>query len=120
MAEEDFGDFEEVKEDGESEAPTETTQVERVRMPRGNEMIGVIVQGLGGNKMDVRCSDGKNRNCRVPGKYKRKLWLRPKDVVIVVPWEFDNNKADIIYKYHPNAANQLRKKGLLDKISDDF
>ena len=89
--------------------------VTRVRLPRGEEMIGIIEQRLGGNKMMVNCFDGKTRNCRVPGRLKRALWLRPGDVVIVEPWELDKNKGDIIFKYRPNQIEWLKNKGYLKK-----
>ena len=70
--------------------------------------------------MEVKATDGKTRNCRVPGRYKRKLWLRPKDIVLITPWEYDDNKGDIIYKYSKTAINQLRKKGILDSLTEKF
>lgn len=112
----EFGDFEEVSESLPSKGNDNADGqfVARVRMPRGKEAIGIISQRFGGNKMEVLCSDGKIRNCRVPGKYKRNLWLRPRDVVLIVPWEFDSDKGDVIFKYTSSAINQLRKKGLLN------
>ncbi len=92
----------------------------RVPLPRGEEMIGIIEQRLGGNKMLVNCLDGKTRNCRVPGRLKRKLWLRPGDVVIVEPWELDKNKGDIIFKYKPNQVEWLKSKGYLKKDTLEF
>ena len=68
----------------------------RVKLPRGRETLGIIEQRFGGNKMKVTCLDGQERNCRVPGRLKRELWLRPGDVVIVEPWELENMKGDII------------------------
>ncbi|HKZ34195.1 MAG TPA: translation initiation factor eIF-1A [Candidatus Nanoarchaeia archaeon] len=94
--------------------------VTRVRLPRGEEMIGIIEQRLGGNKMMVNCFDGKTRNCRVPGRLKRALWLRPGDVVIVEPWELDKNKGDIIFKYRPNQIEWLKNKGYLKKDTLEF
>ncbi len=91
-----------------------------VRLPRGEELIGVIEQRLGGNKMMVNCSDGKSRNCRVPGRLRRKLWLRPDDVVIIQPWELDKNKGDVIFKYRPNQVAWLRKKGYLKQETSEF
>ena len=97
----EFGDFEEILDESAEEESEEAPQegFVRARTPRNKEVIGVIVQRYGGNRMEVRTTDGKTRNCRIPGKFKRKLWLRPKDFVMIVPWEFDNEKADIIYKY---------------------
>jgi len=94
--------------------------VTRARLPRGSEIIGILEQRLGGNKMLVTCLDGKSRNCRVPGRLKRKLWLRPGDVVLVEPWELDHNKADIIFKYPGNQIAWLRKKGYLKEEKGGF
>ena len=60
------------------------------------------------------------RNCRVPGRLKRKLWLRPKDVVIVELWELDKDKGDIILKYKPNQIEWLKKKGYLKTEKNEF
>ncbi len=95
-------------------------EVQRAKLPQGREVIGIIEQRLGGNKMLVECLDGKTRNCRVPGRLKRALWLRQGDVVIVEPWELDNSKGDIIFKYKPNQIAWLRKKGYLETKSTEF
>ncbi len=88
----------------------------RVRMPRQGEFIGIIDQRVGAGRMIIRCNDGKSRNCRVPGRLRRALWLREGDYVIVQPWEFDNDKGDILFKYYPNQVGVLKKKGFLDGI----
>ena len=92
----------------------------RVKMPRDGELIGVVVQRLGGNKMDIKATDGKSRNSRVPGRFRRKFWLRPGDFVIIMPWESDDDKADIIFQYRGGQVNQLKKRGLVDGLKDDF
>lgn len=99
---------------------SEEQQVTRVKLPRGEEVIGIIEQRLGGNKMLVNCLDGKTRNCRVPGRLKRALWLRPGDIVIVEPWELDKNKGDVIFKYKPNQIEWLKNKGYLKKDTLEF
>lgn len=118
--EDKFGDFEEINEDGAPVVTTEQGIPVRVRLPRQGEFIGVIIQRLGGNRMEVNCSDGKTRNCRVPGRFKRSMWLRPKDTVLVQPWPDDNLKADVIFHYKPGAIAQLRKNGYLANIKSDF
>lgn len=94
--------------------------VSRAPLPKGEEVIGTIEQRLGGNKMMVACSDGKSRNCRVPGRLKRKLWLRPGDVVIVEPWELDKEKGDVILKYKPNQIEWLKRNGHLKTEKSEF
>ncbi len=100
--------------------PVPEAPVTRVRLPRGEQVIGIIEQRLGGNKMMVSCLDGKSRNCRVPGRLKRALWLRPNDVVIVEFWEFDKDKADVIFKYRPNQIDWLKKNGYLKTEKSEF
>ena len=92
----------------------------RLKLPRGKEVIGIIDQRVGGSRMLVKCSDGITRNCRVPGRLKRSLWLREGDVVIVEPWEFDNEKGDVLFKYPSNHASVLREKGFLKNIDAGF
>ena len=92
--------------------------VVRVRLPRGKEVLGILEQRLGASRILIRCFDGKSRNCRVPGRLKKRLWLREGDVVLVEPWEFDNEKGDVIFKYTPTAIEWLRKKGYLKEISE--
>jgi len=98
----------------------EEAPVTRVKLPRGREVIGIIGQRLGGNRMSIEGTDKVTRNCRVPGRLRRRLWLRPGDVVIVEPWEFDNTKADILFKYRPNQVAWLRNKGYLKAEDKEF
>lgn len=117
MPEEEFEDITETEEEiNKSEEQTVT----RAPLPKTKEVIGIVEQRLGGNKMFVACLDGKTRNCRVPGRLKRKLWLRPGDVVIVEPWELDKNKGDITLKYKPNQIEWLKKKGYLTTEKTEF
>jgi translation initiation factor 1A len=93
----------------------------RVKLPRGREVIGVVEQRLGGSRSRVKCFDGKARICRIPGRLKRRLWIRESDTVLVEPWELDNEKGDIIFKYRPIHIQILKKKGLIKDVStDDF
>ena len=94
--------------------------ITRVRLPRNEELLGVVEQRFGGAKMLIRCTDGKERNCRVPGRLRRKLWLREGDIVLIEPWELDKNKGDIIFKYNPSAVQWLKNKGHLKEITAEF
>ena len=92
-------------------------EVTRVRLPKGNETLGIVEQRVGGSRMIVRCFDGKTRLCRIPGRLKKFLWVRERDVIIVEPWEFGGDeKGDVIYKYRPNQVEFLKKKGHLDTL----
>ncbi|MEK6897784.1 MAG: translation initiation factor eIF-1A [Nanoarchaeota archaeon] len=104
----------------ESGALSDEQKIMRAPLPRGEELIGIIEQRVGGNKMMVKCLDGKTRNCRVPGRLKRKLWLRPGDVVIIELWELDKNKGDVILKYKTSQIEWLKRNGYLKEEKEEF
>lgn len=96
-------------------------EVFRVRLPKGNEVLGILEQRLGANHMLIRCLDGKTRTCRVPGRLRRKLWLREGNVVLVQLWEIGGEKkGDIIWKYNPAEVDWLKKKGFLKTLEEEF
>ncbi|HIK02063.1 TPA: hypothetical protein H1008_03025 [archaeon] len=93
----------------------------RVRMPRkeNREVLGIIIEHYG-TKLLVECMDGYTRLCRVPGKIRYKLRVKPGDVILVQKWPVqENEKGDYLYKYRPNQVNILRKKGLLTPESEE-
>jgi len=93
----------------------------RVRTPKGKEVLGKVDARVGGNRTSVACFDGKTRNCRIPGRLKRRLWVRPGNIVLVEPWEFEGDKkGDIIHNYKPAAIQWLEKKGFMKEISEEF
>src|SRR3989344_2378708 len=108
-------------EDNKAKLDSEQTEVKiRVKIPREGQVIGIIDQRVGGSRMLVKCADGKTRNCKVPGRLRRTMWLREGDYVIVEPWEFDDSKGSIMFKYSLAAIDQLRNKGLLEGINDEL
>jgi len=95
-------------------------ELRRTPLPKGNEVFGIVEQRVGGSRMLVRCMDGKNRNCRIPGRLKKRLWVREGDLVIVQPWEFGGDeKGDVILKYRKNQVHYLKQRGHLRKL-DEF
>lgn len=124
----DFDDFSDNAGDESQEAPPIQQNQQpgqfvpmRVRIPRGKEVLGKVEQRVGANRMIVACFDGKTRNCRVPGRMKRKLWIRPGNIVLIEPWEFEGDKkGDIIFSYTPAEIQWLERKGYLKGMSDEF
>jgi len=89
-------------------------EVIRVRMPKGKEVFGLVESILGGNKLNVRCQDEKIRICRIPGRLKKRMWIKVGDVVIVEPWDIQGDeRGDVIWKYTTAQVSWLRKKGVL-------
>lgn len=94
-------------------------EIRRIKLPRAPQAFGILEQRLGASRLRIKCLDGKTRICRIPGRLKRRLWVREGDVVIVEPWEFSgDDKGDVIYKYTKSQAQFLRNKGYLKKTDD--
>ncbi len=96
-------------------------EITRAKIPKNKEVIGIVEQRVGANRMIVKCFDDKTRNCRIPGSLRRSLWIRPGDTIIVEPWEFDkDNRGDILFKYTPAAIEWLRRKGFIKEVANEF
>ena len=94
-------------------------EIVRIKLPKHNQSLGIVDQRLGASRMKVKCLDGKTRICRIPGRLKRKLWVREEDIVLVEPWELGGDKkGDIIYKYKKTQILFLKKKGYLKKLEE--
>ncbi|MEM4439149.1 MAG: translation initiation factor IF-1A, partial [Pyrobaculum sp.] len=53
------------------------------RTPGEGEVLGKIIEMLGDGRFKVVCADGQVRVARLPGRLRRKLWLKSGDYVIV-------------------------------------
>ena len=94
----------------------------RVKMPnlRVNEMFALAEQILGGRRVTVLCADGETRMARIPGKMRRRQWVREGDLIIVWPWDFQDAKADVKHRYTKTQAMYLYRKGVLPADVDIF
>ena len=102
----------------------ELDEMRRTPLPREGQILGICEQRVGGSRMRVRCWDGKTRICRIPGRLKRRLWIREGDVLLIEPWELNQDtKGDVVFKYKPVQVNVLKRKGILKKLElaeDEF
>ena len=84
--------------------------------PRG-ELYGVVREISGGSRLKVLCEDGKTRMVRIPGKLKKKLWVRMEDTVVVRKWTVqEDEKADLVYRYTKTQKERLIKEGRIPEI----
>ena len=93
-------------------------EIRKIRMPKKDrlEMLGVILQLHGSDQVRVACDDGKERMCRIPGKMRKRVWMRERDLVIVRLWDFQPIKGDIIWRYTGAQGEHLRKGGVLSNL----
>jgi translation initiation factor 1A len=94
----------------------------RVRLPRRGEgeLFGIADMLLGASRIKVMCADGKTRMARIPGKMKKRMWIREGDLVIIRPWKFQDEKSDVVWRYTKTQASYLSRRKLLPKEIDIF
>jgi eukaryotic/archaeal initiation factor 1A len=85
-----------------------------------NEMFALADQILGGRRVSILCEDGETRLARIPGKMRRRQWVREGDLIIVWPWDFQDSKADVKHRYTKTQAMYLSRKGVLPDDVDVF
>ena len=96
----------------------EEVELRRMMMPRGNQVLGVVETMLGADRLRVRCSDERVRVCRIPGRLRKRVWIRTGDLVLVEPWTVQSEeRGDIIFRYTATQANWLKRKGYVESIS---
>lgn len=93
-----------------------------IRLPlpkkQKNEVFAIVNRRLGGSRLKVACADGKSRMARIPGSKKRKIKkLRDGDLLIVKPWDIQDEKADVLFSYRRNQARFLDR---INKIPDEL
>ncbi len=77
------------------------------------EVYGVVVEMLGASRVLVRCMDGEERVCRIPGRMKNKVWIQEDNIVIVEPWEWQDEKGDVVHKYGNSEVKILEDENLI-------
>ena len=91
---------------------------ERLVYARYNKLFGqlayFLLKMLGAERIMVKCQDGKERLCRIRGKLKRRVWIREGDIVLVSPWDFQQEtRGDIFWRYRKNQSDWLRSHNYL-------
>lgn len=94
----------------------------RLRLPknRQNEMFAIAEQLMGGSRMNVICADGKARMARIPGRMKRRARVRAGDLLIIQPWDVQDAKADVVWRYTKTQSKILSRRNLLPEEIDVF
>ena len=76
-------------------------EIIRVRTPRRGQTLGEVEQMLGNRRMLVRCTDSHTRLCRIPGKIRKRIWIKDGSIVLVEPWEVQETERGRKSKVEP-------------------
>ena len=84
--------------------------------PKG-ELFAVVKDMVGGSRVSALCEDGHVRTGRIIGKMKKRIWIRPNDLLIVVPWVVQSDiKCDVVYRYTKTEKDRLKRKKLIPEV----
>ena len=86
-------------------------------VPRDKEVLGRVTKISGASRFVVMCTDNKERTCSIPGRYRRRFWIKVNDVVLVKPWVVQSNeRGDILWRYSRMDADVLRRDGFMNNL----
>ena len=68
---------------------------------------------LGNGRLEAHCMDGQQRLCHIRGKLRKKVWINAGDIILVGLRDYQDDKADVINKYTPDEARNLKTYGEL-------
>jgi translation initiation factor 1A len=70
-----------------------------------------VINMLGNGRVQIKCSDGAERLGIIRGSMRKRDWVNKDDVLLVSLREFQDNKADVIFRFTPTEAALLKKYG---------
>jgi len=80
-----------------------------------------VLKMLGNGRLEAMCFDGVKRLCHIRGKLRKKVWINQGDIILVGLRDYQDAKGDVILKYNPDEARNLKTYGELPehaKIND--
>lgn len=90
----------------------------RVEFAEAGQVYACVKKKIGGKRILIDCSDGKERSGLIPGKFFKKLWMNLGDVLLCdLNTGNDDSICYIVHKYTPKDANILKAQG---KITFDI
>lgn len=92
--------------------PVGTNQDSRIEYAGMNQIYGLVKKKVGGSRLHVECSDGKDRSALIPGKFFKKVWMNVGDIVLCdLNVGSDDTLCYITHKYTNRDANILKSQG---------
>ncbi|XP_027044125.1 eukaryotic translation initiation factor 1A, Y-chromosomal-like [Pocillopora verrucosa] len=72
-----------------------------------------VLKMLGNGRLEALCFDGAKRLCHIRGKLRKKVWINTGDIILLGLRDYQDNKADVILRYNPDEARNLKAYGEL-------
>ncbi|ORX36249.1 hypothetical protein BD324DRAFT_628049 [Kockovaella imperatae] len=72
-----------------------------------------VVKMLGNGRIEAKCQDGETRLGQIRGQMRKKVWIVAGDIVLLSLRDFQDDRADVIHRYTPDEARNLKTYGEL-------
>ncbi|WVQ92174.1 translation initiation factor eIF-1A [Cryptococcus gattii] len=72
-----------------------------------------VVKMLGNGRLEAKCQDGESRLAQIRGQMRKKVWIVVGDIILLSLREFQDDRADVIHRYTPDEARNLKTYGEL-------
>lgn len=79
----------------------------------------IVIQRLGGNRLLVKSIVNKNIKevqAVIPGSFRKKIWMKDGDLILIQSRSFNDSQYDVIHKYSESEEKELKKTGALDQL----
>jgi translation initiation factor 1A len=78
----------------------------------GETEYAQVTKMLGNSRVETLCiADGRSRQCKIRGSLR--VWIQAGDIVLISLRDFQDTKADVIWKYTADEARKLKRSGAL-------
>lgn len=91
----------------------ESDEKREIQIKEDGQEYAQITKICGNCYFEAQCFDGTVRLCHARGKLKKKMWINLSDIVLIGLRDFQDGKADIIFRYTNDEARKLKTMGEL-------
>lgn len=70
-----------------------------------------IIKLLGDRRINVVLTDSSESLAVIPGRFRKRCWMKVGDVILVSRRDFQEGKLDVVYKYKDDEIRKLCKHG---------
>ncbi len=98
-----------------SKKKDESSASKELLVPAEGQVVCVVTEIIGADWVKMLCADGVERMGRIPGKFRRKVWISPGDLVLAAPWDYQKSKADVLYRYERDERKKIIEMGYISK-----
>jgi translation initiation factor 1A len=81
------------------------------------QMYARVIQMVGNGRVQAVCDDGIKRLCKIRGSMRKRQWVRAGDIVLAALRSFQDEKADLVYRYEDSEVNRLRQMGEITALT---